>query len=431
MTKKDKLSQLQEKDLAYNWHPYIQHKTMQPPIVITKGRDAILWDENGRKFIDAIGSWWCNPHGHANKYISKAISRQLKTLEHVLFGGFTHPKAIELSERLLSILPINQKKVFYSDNGSTAVEVAIKMALQYHINEGRKKDCIISFEDAFHGDTFAAMAASGIGLYTESFKGLLLKNHRIPVPTDENIEEVENQLKDIIKNNETAAFIFEPILQGAAGMRVYKPEYLDRLMTICKENEVLTIADEVMTGFCRTGKLFACDYLEEKPDIMCLSKALTGGFIPLSATTTTQKVYDAFLSDEVNKALFHGHTFMANPAGCAAALASINLTLSKQTEDNLERIYQHNLMFALELKDNPKVKNVEVLGVMLRFELNVNDKEYYGELRNKVYNYFMRNRIIARPVGNVLYILPPYCITNKQLEKVYKVFRKTINKFVS
>ncbi|MRJ09856.1 adenosylmethionine--8-amino-7-oxononanoate transaminase [Ornithobacterium rhinotracheale] len=426
---KKNLSELQQKDLAYNWHPYIQHKGMDAPIVITKGKDALLWDENGNEYIDAIGSWWCNPHGHANPAIAKAISDQIQTLEHVLFGGFTHPLAIELSEKLLSILPHNQAKVFYSDNGSTAVEVAVKMALQYHINQGVKKDCIISLEDAFHGDTFAAMAASGIGLYTESFKGLLLKNHRIPVPTPENITQVEEQLLNIIKNHKPAAFIFEPILQGAAGMRVYKPELLERLMQICKEHDVLCIADEVMTGFGRTGRLFACDYLEEFPDIMCISKALTGGFIPLAATTATQKVYDAFWADEVNKALFHGHTFMANPAGCAAALASINLSISPKTEKNIGRIYQRNLNFALELKETKGVKDIEVLGVMLRFALDQPDNDYYGELRNKIYAFFMKNRLISRPVGNVLYILPPYCITNEQLDQTYEILRKTIKKF--
>lgn len=422
-------SKLQIKDLKYNWHPYTQHQTMETPLVITRGKDASLWDENNNEFIDAIGSWWCNPHGHANKKIARAITKQINTLEHVLFGGFTHPKAIELSEKLLSILPYNQEKVFYSDNGSTAVEVALKMALQYHINQGDRRSCIISFEEAFHGDTFAAMAASGIGLYTESFKGLLLQNYRIPIPCDSNILQVEILLKDIIKKHNPACFIFEPILQGAAGMKVYKPEYLDRLIEICKENQVLTIADEVMTGFCRTGKLFACDYLEEKPDIICLSKALTGGFIPLSATTTTKKIFEAFLSNQVNKALFHGHTFMANPAGCAAALASIELCLSNKTQEHIERIYQQNLAFALELKNNPKVKNIEVLGVMLRFELNTEDKDYYGELRNKLYHFFIENRVITRPVGNVIYILPPYCITNHQLNRIYNVFRQSIQKF--
>lgn len=427
--KQTQISELQKKDIAYNWHAYTQHQTAAPPIVITKGKDAVLWDEDGNRYIDAIASWWCNPHGHANKHIAKAISRQIKKLEHVLFGGFTHPSAIELSEKLLSILPENQAKVFYSDNGSTSVEVAIKMALQYHLNQGNRADCIVSFENAFHGDTFAAMAASGIGLYTKSFDDLLLKNHRIPLPTEDNIEQVCLQLKDILKTNKVAAFIFEPLLQGAAGMKIYKPQYLESLMAICAENNVLCIADEVMTGFGRTGQLFAVDYLDTPPDIMCLSKALTGGFIPLSATTATQKIYDAFLSNDVNKALFHGHTFMANPAGCAAALASLELTLSPETEQKIEHIYQKNLEFSLRLKDTGKVKNIGLLGVVLRFDLNVEDSDYYGDLRNNLYDFFIKNRVICRPLGNTLYIIPPYCITDTQLKRVHNVMKQAVEKF--
>lgn len=423
---KNSISELQKKDLEYNWHPYVQHKTMSPPIVITKGKDAILWDENGKKYIDAIASWWCNPHGHANKVIAKRISQQIKTLEHVLFGGFTHPTAIELSEKLLSILPTNQAKIFYSDNGSTAVEVAIKMSFQYFVNRGEKKSCVIAFEDAFHGDTFAAMAVSGISFYTEAFRDSLLKVERIPIPTEDNIEQVKTQLKEIISNKNPAAFIYEPLLQGAAGMRIYKPEHLDELLKICNENNVIKIADEIMTGFGRTGKLFASNYMNTEPDIICISKALTGGFIPLSVTSCTQKIYDAFLSDDVNKALFHGHTFMANPAGCAAALASIELTMEDKTNENIDRIKSLNLEFAEKLKKNPVIKNIGVLGVVLRFEIETQNKEYYGDFRNKLYEFFIEQGVILRPVGNIIYILPPYCITNRQLKKVYKTILKAI-----
>ena len=268
---------LSQRDIKYNWHPYTQHKTAQPHIAITKGEGALLWDENGKEYIDAIASWWVNPYGHSNKFIADAIYKQLTSLEHVLFGGFTHEPAVVLSEKLMEILPSNQKKIFYSDNGSTAVEVAIKVALQYNYNKGITKTKIIAFEDAFHGDTFGAMAASGISFYTQAFQGSLLGVVRVPIPTAGNEEKALQVLQELLATNEYAAFIFEPLVLGAAGMVMYSPEVLDKMIALCKDHFVFTIADEVMTGFGKTGKTFATDYLVNKPDMMCLSKALTGG----------------------------------------------------------------------------------------------------------------------------------------------------------
>src|SRR4029078_11730521 len=267
------------------------------------------------------------------------------TLEHVLFGGFTHEPAIVLGEKLMEILPVNQKKIFFSDNGSTAVEVAIKVALQYFSNSGQKKTTIVAFEDAFHGDTFAAMAASGISLYTQAFAGMFIDVVRIPVPVKGKETESDQALEEAIKNNNVAGFIFEPLVQGAAGMVMYEPSALDNLISICKKNNVLTIADEVMTGFGKTGKTFACDYLQKLPDMMCLSKALTGGTIPMAITTFTQEIFDGFVSDNVNHALFHGHTFTANPTGCAAALASISLLKNPEIFENIGKINALHLQF--------------------------------------------------------------------------------------
>jgi len=286
---------LSDRDKLYNWHPYTQHKTAPDFPAIVKGKDALLWDENGKEYIDAIASWWVNPFGHSNTIIADAIYDQLTTLEHVLFGGFTHDKAVLLAEKLMEILPNNQKKLFYSDNGSTAVEVALKTALQFNYNKGIKKTKIIAFEDAFHGDTFGAMASSGISIFTEAFKGSLLEVVRIPVPTKGNEEQSIQALKDLVSTNEYAAFIFEPLVQGAAGMIMYSAEVLDNLIEICNQNKVFTIADEVMTGFGKTGKTFASDYLQNKPDMMCLSKALTGGTIPMAITTFTQKIFTDFM----------------------------------------------------------------------------------------------------------------------------------------
>jgi adenosylmethionine-8-amino-7-oxononanoate aminotransferase len=418
---------LSERDKLYNWHPYTQHKTVGLLPAIVKGEGALLWDENGKEYVDAIASWWVNPFGHSNRVVADAIYEQLTTLEHVLFGGFTHDKAVLLAEKLLTILPNNQKKLFYSDNGSTAVEVALKAALQYNYNKGIKKTKIIAFEDAFHGDTFGAMASSGITFFTEAFKGSLLEVVRIPVPIIGNEESSLKALQDLVVTNEFAAFIFEPLVQGAAGMVMYSSAVLDEMIAICTGNNVFTIADEVMTGFGKTGKTFASDYLVNKPDMMCLSKALTGGTIPMAITAFTQEIFDGFYDDDTNKALFHGHTFTANPTGCAAALASISLLQTEEMQHNIVRINQLHLAFEAKIKGHPKVKTTRVLGVIFALEIKTETQEsYYGTMRNKLYNFFIENGIILRPVGNIVYILPPYIITNLQLEKVYKTVEKAL-----
>ena len=418
---------LTEKDSQYLWHPYTQHKTASAPIAITKGKGALLWDENGKEYIDAIASWWVNPYGHSNTFIADAIYKQLTTLEHVLFGGFTHEPAVKVAEKLLAILPKNQQKLFFSDNGSTAVEIAIKVALQYFFNKGEKRTTIIAFENAFHGDTFAAMAASGISLFTDAFQGMFIDVVRIPVPVVGQEQASCDTLAKALKNHNCAGFIFEPLVQGAAGMVMYEPVALDTLIRMCKDNNVLTIADEVMTGFGKTGKTFASDYLVEQPDMMCLSKALTGGTIPLAITTFTQDIFDAFYDEDINKALFHGHTFTANPTGCAAALASIELLQTPDMQANIEGVNAKHLAFEQRVQSHPNVVTTRVLGVIFALEIKTESAaSYYGNLRNKLYNFFIENGVILRPVGNIVYILPPYVITDDQLEKVYQVVESAL-----
>jgi adenosylmethionine---8-amino-7-oxononanoate aminotransferase len=418
---------LTNRDQKHLWHPYTQHKTASPPIAIVRGEGALLWDENGKEYIDAIASWWVNPYGHSNKFIANAIYKQLTTLEHVLFGGFTHEPAVVLAEKLMAILPQNQQKLFFSDNGSTAVEVALKVALQYFFNKGEKKTTIIAFENAFHGDTFAAMATSGISFFTEAFQGMMIDVVRIPVPVLGQEQASFDALRKAIKAQNCAAFIFEPLVQGAAGMVTYAHETLDYLLQICKENKILTIADEVMTGFGKTGKNFACDYLTKKPDMLCLSKALTGGTIPMAITTFTQEIFEAFYDDDTNKALFHGHTFTANPTGCAAALASLELLQTPEMQSNIWNINQSHLAFQKKIENHPKVATTRVLGVIFALEIKTETSEsYYGTLRNKLYDFFIENGVILRPVGNIVYILPPYIITQTQLQKVYEVVEKAL-----
>jgi len=411
------------------WHPYTQHKTAPQPVEIARGEGALLWDKDGKEYIDAIASWWVNPFGHSNRYIADAIYKQLTTLEHVLFGGFTHKPAQLLAERLLQILPLNQKKLFFSDNGSTAVEVALKAALQYFYNKGEKRIKIIALEDGFHGDTFAAMAASGISFFTEAFRGSLIEVTRIPAPVAGREQESLDRLNVLLATGEYAAFIFEPLVQGAAGMVMYEPAPLDALIKACGKHNVFTIADEVMTGFGKTGRNFACDYLTTQPDMMCLSKALTGGTIPMAITTSTQQIFDGFYSDDVNKALFHGHTFTANPTGCAAAHASLDLLLTEDMQQNIRRVHSSHLAFKEKVLQHPRVKTARVLGVIFALEISREGKEeYYGGFRNRLYNFFMDKGVIMRPVGNIVYILPPYIISDAQLKTVYDTIEEALEK---
>ncbi len=417
---------LLEADEKYIWHPYTQHKTAQKPIAITRGEGALLYDSDEKEYIDAIASWWVNPFGHSNKFIADAVYKQLTTLEHVLFGGFTHEPAVKVAEALIKILPANQQKLFFSDNGSTAVEVAIKVALQSFYNQGEKRTTIIAFENAFHGDTFAAMAASGISFYTQAFEGMFIDVVRIPVPTKGNEQHSVDALKLVLSENSVAAFIFEPLVQGAAGMVMYEPEMLNKLMQICRENTVLTIADEVMTGFGKTGRTFACDYLSEMPDMMCLSKALTGGTIPMAITTFTQPLFDIFYSDDINKALFHGHTFTANPTGCAAAIASMELLFTDEMQNNIKRLNKRHVDFEMRIKQHQKVRTTRVLGVIFALEIVAEGESYYGNMRSKLYDFFIKNGVIMRPVGNIIYILPPYIISDKQLNRIYSVIEDAL-----
>jgi len=416
---------LTDRDLKVIWHPYTQMKTALPPIPIVSGEGACLFDENGKKYIDAVSSWWVNIHGHAHPYIAQKVSEQLKKLEHVIFAGFTHEGAVELAERLLEILPPNQQKVFYSDNGSTAVEVAIKMCLQYWHNKGENRTKIIALKNAYHGDTFGAMAVSGRSAFTAAFDSLLFEVEFIELPDGSNIQNLKSQISNLKSN--AACFIFEPLVQGAGGMIMYEAQYLNQLMAHCREQGILMIADEIFTGFGRTGKPFACNHVSEQPDIMCFSKGLTGGTMALGLTTCTQNIYDAFLSDDRLKTLFHGHSFTANPIACSAALASLDLFLEPSTSENIKRIESMHKQFAIRIKDHPKIKTIRQTGTILVMEWQTgDDTSYFNSLRDTLYTYFLEAGIILRPLGNTIYILPPYCITDAQLTYIYSKIEQAL-----
>lgn len=397
------------------WHPYTQMKGTSV-INITRGEGAYLYDENGTQYIDAVASWWTNIHGHAHPHIADAIASQAKQLEQVIFAGFTHPPAEKLAKLLLNKIPFHQK-IFYSDNGSTAVEVALKMALQYWANKGEPRKKIICFRDAYHGDTFGSMSISARGVFTKPFQDLLFEVAFISTPDFENEELVIEQLQE---HDDAAAFIFEPLVLGSAGMLMYPEKTLDKLIAICKQKDIISISDEVMTGFGRTGKFLAVDFCRHKPDIVCLSKGITGGFLPFAATTCTSAIYDAFLSAEKSKMFFHGHSYTANPLGCAAAIASLEVFEMEETYKKIAAIESWHSEFAASLNHHKNIVSIRQKGTILALEIKTTDDTgYLNSIRDKVYLYFIQQKIILRPLGNVVYILPPYCISKNDLRQVY------------
>ncbi len=419
---------LTQRDKKHLWHPLTQHKLHPDHLAITKAKGALLFDDQGKEYIDGIASWYTCMYGHCNSYITQKVAAQMQQLDHVVFAGFTHEPAVKLSEALITILPKNQQKLFFSDNGSTSVDVAIKMALQYHFNNGEKRTKIIALEGGFHGDTFGAMSVSGLSVYNGPFEDFFIDVERIPVPNKDNIEEVKNIIEKIIKEHHVAAFIYEPLVQGAAAMKMYASEFLEELLAIAKKNNVLTIADEVMTGFGKTGKNFASEYLYHLPDIICLSKSLTAGLVPMAITSCSQKIYDAFLSDELGKGFFHGHTYSANPIACSAALAGVELLKSDEIQQNIERIILSHKKFDQRIKGHAKVRETRQLGVIYALDLHV-AMERYGNLRYQLFNFFMENGVCLRPLGNTIYILPPFVITEDQLEKIYTTIEKALDTF--
>ncbi|UAY53305.1 adenosylmethionine--8-amino-7-oxononanoate transaminase [Ferruginibacter albus] len=403
------------------WHPFTQMKTAAAPIHITKAKGCILYDANGNEYIDAVSSWWVNIHGHSNEIIANAIAEQAKLLEHVIFAGFTHSPAIKLSEQLIGILPNYFSKIFFSDDGSTSVEVAIKMALQYWHNQGHQhKTKIIAFENAYHGDTFGAMSAGDKSTFNAAFEKLLFEVAHIPTPNANNIHLLKKQIDELAKEDTVAAFIFEPLVQGSGGMLMHEAKYLDELITYCHQKNIICIADEVMTGFGRTGKNFAIEYLTNQPDIICLSKGITGGFLPLGVTVASQKIFDAFYADEKEKTFYHGHSYTANPLACAAANASLELLLNNKCQQQIKFIEEKHKAFANSIRTNEAVKDVRQQGTIIAIEFKTKeDTSYFSSVRNKLYQFYLSKGVLLRPLGNIVYILPPYCITEEELNKVY------------
>lgn len=407
-----------EKDRACLWHPFSQMQTLKP-IPIMRADGAFLFSEDGKRYLDATSSWWVNLHGHGHPYILDKIKTQLESMQQIIFADFTHAPGADLAERLLQILPGQMSKIFYSDNGSTAVEAALKIALQYWHNKQIPKYKVISFKNSFHGETFGSMSASGKNDFNQPFWKHLFEIESIDPPIKGQEQTSFSQLKALLDKGDVACFIFEPLVLGVGGMITYPPEGLDRLIELCKQNDVLTIADEVMTGFGRTGTLFACDKLHHQPDLICLAKGLSGGFLPLAATACTQEVYDAFLSLDRSKAFLHGHSYTGNPIACSSALASLDLLLSEDCQLKRQQIEACHRKFCEKWNSHPRLKRCEHLGTLLVVDYQTTQATSLQTMRDNLYHFFIKKGISTRPLGPVLYILPPYCISTSDLQYIY------------
>jgi adenosylmethionine-8-amino-7-oxononanoate aminotransferase len=413
--------------LSNIWHPFTQMATAPEPLRVVRGDGVWLELEDGRKIIDAISSWWVNLHGHARPEIADAIYKQASELEHVIFAGYTHDPALKLADLLVDALPGDLSKVFFSDNGSTAVEVAIKMAIQASYNKGSPRNRIVAFDGAYHGDTFGAMAAGERSVFSEPFDGLLFEVDRLPYPDtwngDSNRAVKEAMALEIMRDymrqyaDQLALVLVEPLVQGAGGMRMVQSSFLQGVALLCKEYGVLLGLDEVMTGFGRTGELFACIKAGIEPDLVCLSKGITGGFMPLAVTVATSSMYDAFHSVDPAKALYHGHSYTANPLGCAAALASWKILNDEARYLNFDQRYKP---FIKGLAKIERVQHIRVCGSILAFDVKSPKGGYFDDIGPVLKRQFAKGRALLRPLGNTIYIMPPYVITDDELSVVFE-----------
>jgi len=419
------------------WHPFSPTRgTEVQPVARAEG--AYLYTPDGRTILDAISSWWVNLHGHAHPIIAEAVAQQARTLEQVIFAGFTHAPAERLVEALHPLLPHGTPTerhldhFFFSDDGSTALEVAFKLAFQYHHIQGRPKTRLLAFEGAYHGDTFGAMAAGAPSSLHTPFEHLFFQVTHLPIPTSPDGQPTLQALEALPADQltEVAAFVYEPLVQGAGGMRMMNPAGLSAVLRWLDDRNIFRIADEVMTGFGRTGTLFASEQVQPAPDMICLSKGLTGGFLPLSLTVVTPEVFRAFDSTDRSRAFLHGHSFTANPLACAAANASLELLQHIDCQLAIARIGEQQVAAVSRFLGLPGVAAARTLGTILAVELHAPDSGYLSELGPQLYERFLARDLLIRPLGNVVYLLPPYCVTNAELERCYAAVEAVLSEVV-
>lgn len=416
------MSSLINRDKKHVWHPFSQHATSGDPLPIVSAKGTLLYDEKGKSYIDANSSWWVNIHGHGHEIIGKAITDQFQALDHVIFANVTHPQAVRLAERITSKLPSHLTKVFFSDNGSTAAEVALKMCVQFWHNKGEDKTLVMALEGAYHGDTFGAMSVGERDLFNKPFEPLFFHAEYLPFPNPDQEDHILEIAEKRFSSGNFAALIVEPLIQGASGMRMYSVGFLDRLMQIARKNKVLIIFDEVMTGFGRTGTFFALDQCNENPDLVMLSKGLTAGVLPLGLTVTSEEIFNSFLSEKTERGFLHGHSYTGNPIACAVANASLDIFEQEGTIEKIERLKEANNEALRLISQEPNVLNPRVCGTILAFEVNTSNRVgYFSGIRDKAYQYALERGVLLRPLGNTIFINPPYCITREEYDHLITV----------
>lgn len=438
-----------KKDLEHIWHPCSQMKDYEelPPIVVDHAKGMYLYDINGKSYMDVVSSWWCNLLGHCNPRINEALKNQIDKLEHVIFANFSHVPAISLCDKLAKVLPKGLNKFFFTDNGSSAIEAAMKMSFQYHYQTGNAhKKRFMALSEAYHGETVGALSMGGMDLYSEIYKPMLMDIIHVEAPDcyrckygkcRENcdaqcFEEAEREFEQY--GEETSAFFVEPLVQGAAGMRIYPSIYLKKLRKLCDKYNVHMIADEIATGYGRTGKMFACDHAEISPDIICLSKGLTGGYMPMALAVTTDKIYNAFYADyNEGKAFMHSHTYSGNPLSCAAAIEVLNILEEEKILEKAKKnaTYFNNLICD-KLKDHKYVGEIRSIGLINAIEL-VEDKKNKKSFDSKkrygyeIYKKALEKGILLRTLGNIIYFNPPLIMTREEMDIAVEVCVQCIN----
>jgi adenosylmethionine-8-amino-7-oxononanoate aminotransferase len=421
------------------WHPFTNAMLDPPPLRVVRAEGVYLHTADGRKILDGVSSWWVNLHGHGNPRIAAAIAEQARKMEQVILAGFTHEAAEELALRLRKWLPEELKHLFFSDDGSTAVEVALKLAVQYFSNQQRaEKREIVALAHGYHGDTAGAMSVSDDSPFTDAFRSMRYPVHRVPsaycyrCPVGLRREtchiECVQQLETLFaeRGGQIAAVIVEPLLQGAGGMITHPVEFLQKIRALCTRYDVLLIADEVLTGFGRTGKMFACDLAGVVPDLMCLSKGITGGFLPMGVTLCSDRVEGAFRSENRLHTFYHGHSYTGNALACAAANASLQIFDDEPVFDRISTIGKVNAERLAQFRELHQVGDTRQIGTIGAIELRAEDAGYLSAMRPKLYQFFLDRGVLLRPLGNVVYVLPPYVITPDELHHVYDVILEAI-----
>jgi adenosylmethionine---8-amino-7-oxononanoate aminotransferase len=411
------------------WHPFTQHAVFPDSIFIDRAEGAYLFTTSGERIIDAISSWWVNIHGHNHPKIVAAVQAQAERLDQIIFAGFTHQPAEELAAKLVALTPDNLTRVFFSDSGSTAVEVALKMALGAVAHRGQNRRGVVAMEHAYHGDTFGAMSVGARGAFNAPYEAFLFDVHRLPFPAKGNehltVEAFETLLR--AHAHDIAALIVEPLVLGAAGMMMYSAETLAALHALCRHHGIIFIADEVMTGWGRTGTRFACEQASVAPDILCLSKGLTGGFLPMGVTIASEDIYRAFYSADRAKTFFHSSSFTGNPLACAAACASLKLWEDEPVFERIARVQQDLSALRVRLQPRPDVENVRQTGTILALDVRGAEMGYLSAVSPKLYRHFITSGVLLRPIGQSIYVLPPYCVSRTDLERAVAAIESALD----